>query len=669
MSRIAPGALLLLLGAGPVHAQAWQPGTQIDLIRRAVAHRASRDADTLLAAWQAEAHGVVRYLSELDHGDGPVERVIRLDELRVEVYGESPNRSKQIIRAWRDTTFLPNRIDYHRDHLGIVANDFGPTIRLGQGEEVRDVPHPLSDAGLSAYQFAMGDTLVLSTPKGVVRVVSVQVRPSHPDSAGTVGTLFLDLDRAALVRFRFTFTPASYRDRTVQTITVALENSLQSNTRWLPWHQSIVIRRGLPLLDFPVRTVIRADWMIDDYQLAVRQPPGRFAGAFIDGPRAPESGGSWDVPFSALVSDRPAGDADVAAVARDAKNAVQGRLLDGLPRFRFLASGISDFLAINRVAGVTPALGARFALGHSLILRAHGGIGLSDHRVVGSVGVEGDAGSAHWSMAGERLLRDVSDIPVISGLANSLGTAISGDDYGDYTLVQRITAQLHAKVGRTRAGFDLGEEWSQSVATSFTPLTGSAAPNPALGIGAATVARVHLSRGDPGGPDWTVEVEGGAGTTRWLRVHSFGQGRIALKSGELQVAGEAGAGSVQLPAYRDFVLGGRGTLLGLPFRSLGGRSVLRAEVAWALPLAAPTPPVPYARYARLPSTLAPFLAAGIAGGEQPGLPWTATGRIEPVAGLRLDLWGPLLRVAAGMALRTGQLSFAVDVHPDWWGLM
>ena len=71
----------------------------------------------------------------------------------------------------------------------------------------------------SAYQFALGDTLVLTTPKGRVRVVSIQVRPSHPDSAGTVGTLFLDLDRAALVRFRFTFTPASYRDPTVQTIT------------------------------------------------------------------------------------------------------------------------------------------------------------------------------------------------------------------------------------------------------------------------------------------------------------------------------------------------------------------------------------------------------------------------------------------------------------------
>jgi hypothetical protein len=302
-------------------------------------------------------------------------------------------------------------------------------------------------------------------------------------------------------------------------------------------------------------------------------------------------------------------------------------------------------------------------------LRAHGGIGLSDHRVVGTVGLEGAAGPARWSVAGERLMRDVSDVPVISGLANSLGTAISGDDHGDYTLVHRVSAQVRATLGGARAGLELGEEWSRSVATLFTPLSGAAAPNPALGAGAATVARARLARGDPRGPGWTLDLEGGAGTTSWLRLHSVGQGRIALKSGELQVIGEVGIGSDHLPAYRDFVMGGRGTLLGLPFRSIGGRRVLRAEVAWALPLAAPTPPVPYARYARLPSTLAPFLAAGIAGGGQAGLPWSATDRVEPVAGLRLDLWGPLLRVAAGMALRTGQLSLTVDVHPDWWGLM
>ena len=145
-----------------------------------------------------------------------------------------------------------------------------------------------------------------------------------------------------------------------------------------------MIRRGLPLLDLPVRTVIRADWMIDNYQLGVHQPPGRFVGAFIDGPRAPEPGGTWDRPITtALVPTCPPPTPTLPKWSVTRPRALDGRLLDGLPRFRFLAGGISDFLAINRVAGVTPALGARVALGSLLVLRAHGGIGLSDHRVVG----------------------------------------------------------------------------------------------------------------------------------------------------------------------------------------------------------------------------------------------------------------------------------------------
>ena len=159
-------------------------------------------------------------------------------------------------------------------------------------------------------------------------------------------------------------------------------------------------------------------------------------------------------------------------------------------------------LAINRVAGVTPALGARFALGPSLVLRAHGGIGLSDHRVVGSVGVEGVAGPAHWSIAGERLLRDVSDVPVISGLANSLSTAISGDDYGDYTLVHaEFAPSFMPRSDGARAGFELGEEWSRSVATSFTPLTGSARlPTRRSASGRRRWLGAHLARRRPARP-------------------------------------------------------------------------------------------------------------------------------------------------------------------------
>lgn len=670
MRRAICWATLLTASAGRAGAQVWRAGADIDLIRRAVAHRATRDADTLVTAWQAEAHGILRYASVLDHGDGPVERVIRADELRVEVYGESPNRSKQIITAWRDTSFLPNRITYHRDHLGIVANDFGATIRLGQGEEVRDLVHPLSDAGMAAYQFALGDTVLLAGPSGRVRVVAVQVRPRDADSAGTVGTLFLDLDRAALVRFQFTFTPAAYRDHTVADITVMLENALQDNARWLPWRQSIVIRRGVTLLDFPIRTVIRGDWTIDNYQLGVRHTLDRFVGPYIDGPPGPQPGGAWDAPMALRLGSLPATEADVAAAAHAASQALGGRSLDGLPRVRFLAAGISDFIRVNRVEGVTPAIGTRIAIGGVLTARGRVGIGLSDHRIVGTVELERRFGDTRFRLFAERTMRDVSDVPIISGVANSVATLISGDDYGDYTLVERFGVGYGVTRGTVRASVAVGWERPISVTTAFSPVTGVAAPNPALGGREDWVTRVMIAQHDVHGFGWSLEFESGnASDDHWYRGHASAGGHVGLGAGELQLTGETGLGGGDLPAYRSFVVGGRGTLLGVPFRALGGRRMALAEVAWALPINFPTPRFPYSRFVRLPSAFAPFLGAGVAGGDLANAPWRGTGTIEPVAGLRLDLWGPLLRIEAGASLRTGRAAVSIDVHPDWWGLM
>lgn len=668
MRRATWPVILMLVGATPGWAQEWQPGASIDLIRRAAMHRASRDADTLLTGWQAEAHGILRYASVLDHGAGPVERVIRVDELRIEVYGESPNLSKQTILAWRDTSFLPNRINYHRDHLGIVANDFGPMIRLGQGEEVRDVLHPLSDAGLGRYLFAVGDTVTIGSPSGRVRVVAVQVRPVNPDSAGTVGTLYLDLDRAALVQFRFTFTPASYRDRTVEQITVTLENALQERTRWLPWRQSIMIRRGLGALEMPFRTVIRGDWTLDHYELGVRHPPDRFLGPFLVGPRQPVDGGTWSGPIASQLDALPATDADVASIEQQASLALGGHSLDGLPRVRFLASGISDFVRINRVEGVTVAIGTRLALGGAFVARGHLGIGFSDHRLVGSAALERTLGAATWSLSAERQVRDIGDTPVISGVANSLGTVISGADYGDYALLQRAGLGVATRFRGLRLDGFIGEESSASVPTSFTPLSGVAPPNPALGERNGLILHVGLSQRDPRGDGWTGAIDRGPS---WSRGFMTASARLVMPSGALLLRGAAGIGwgDSNLPDDRGFVLGGRGTLLGVPFRSLGGTRMALAEVAWAIPVALPTPPFPYSRWIRLPSAIAPYVAAGVAGGDMSAVPWRATGRVETVAGLRLDFWGPLFRIDAGVALRTGRVGLAVDVHPDWWGVM
>jgi len=649
--------------------QAWQRGDVLPLIRRAIANRGTRDVDARLDDWKATAHGVLRFASILDHGGIPVERVIRADELRVEVYGEAPNRSKQIIVAWRDTTFLPNHLVYHRDHLGIVANDFGPVIRLGQGDEVRDVPHPLSVEGLSRYFFAIGDTLTVAGPTGAVHVVAVGVRPIDPGAAGTVGTLYLDVQRAAVVSFRFTFTPASYRDPTVDDITVTLENALQSNTLWLPWRQSILIRRGVPLLDFPVRTVIRADWTIGDYQLGVAPPGGRFAASTIDGPLRPPVGDDWQGSIAARLDALPATDADAALVRQEAVRALAGRALSGLGRWRLFGAGISDLIHVNRVEGITPALGGEVAMGSGVVVRGRVGVGLSDHRAIGVAGFDWTPGGTRYSLRAERTVADVADRPVISGISNSVATLFSGDDLGDYALVDRVMAGVSATIGGAALDVSAGGEWSRSVATAFHPIDGESPANPALGAGGAAVLRIGLARDGPAARRWRVDAEGGAGQVDWGRIALHAGDGWKTSLGELGVALDVGAGTADLPGYRSFVLGGRGTLPGVPFRALGGRRFVRGELSWAIPVPVPTPPVPGSRYATLPSTLAPFVAFGAAGGEEPGLRWRAGGPVQTVVGARLDLWGPLLRVEGGIALRTGNAEITVDVHPDWWPLM
>ena len=87
------------------------------------------------------------FLAEIGPDPAAAPRLVKADELQVEVYWEAPNRSKQTVTAWRERRFLPTDIRYHRDHLGIVTGDFGDAIRLGEGDEVRDVVHPLSPVG------------------------------------------------------------------------------------------------------------------------------------------------------------------------------------------------------------------------------------------------------------------------------------------------------------------------------------------------------------------------------------------------------------------------------------------------------------------------------------------------------------------------------------------
>ena len=282
MPRAVGLAVVVLLGhAAPLTAQAWNAPAALALVHRAAERRLSAQGDSTLVSYRTRAHGFVFFLAQVGEGLTEPPRLVKADELRVEVYWRAPDRSKQVILGWRDGAFLPTDINYHRDHLGIVTNNFGNVIRIGEGDEVRDVPHPLSPAGLVSYDYALGDSLAIRTAAGTTVVREVQVRPRSFARALVVGTLYLDAATAQLVRFRFSFTPPAYLDPQLEDISIVLENSLFEQHYWLPYRQEIEIRRRTRWFDFPARGIIRGRWEIEGYDFNVPLPDDLFQGPAI----------------------------------------------------------------------------------------------------------------------------------------------------------------------------------------------------------------------------------------------------------------------------------------------------------------------------------------------------------------------------------------------------
>lgn len=648
----------LALTAQPLAAQ-WQAGSGIPLLEGAVRVRATRDSASGLAGWKAMAHGTVRFALVINHDGTPIEREVRTDELRVEVYGEAPNRSKQRIVAWRDSVRFPNALRYHRDHLGIVASDFGPIIRLGDGDEVHDVPHPLSARGLRFYQFALGDTVTVQGPGGATRVVAVEVRPVSADSAAAVGTLYLDADRATLVRFRFTFTSPSYRDATVEGIAVELENALIDGATWLPWRQSIVIRRADPVFGSPLGSSLRADWEIDDYELGLRLPSTTFAGAAIAGPLKPGFG-IWEHPFQVRPSDAAV---DIDEITAHARQLLIGGRLSGIPAIRVLGvDGISGLIRVDRVQGVRLGAAAEWQLSARHQLTVTGGIGMSGRIVTGGASLEPVAGGTGWHIQVDRSVIDLDDAPRRSRLVNSLATVVSGNDIGDWRLRDRIRFGLSMPAGPARISLDASAERHGSLASRFNALNGTRVANPALGYGDVRLLTAGIALGG-----WSVAVERGAGDADWTRATLSGTSPLPMGF-EGSVRG--GVGSAGLPTGRAFALGGIGTLPGIDDRSLWGRGMWLMELSRPIPLAVQMSGVPRAMFPMsMVSEITPFVAfGGVSGRLRDNL---GRDRAEhgTVLGLRMSLGDPIARVTIGWHPASGGVLLAVDAHPLWWPLL
>jgi hypothetical protein len=674
---------LALLGAAPalpaaVAAQAWNDPAAVALASRATARRGQAAQDTALHDYHALAKGFVFFLGQFGEGGSPP-RLIKADQLALEVYWKAPRLSKQRIVGWRDQAELPTDISYHVDHLGIVQNNFGPTIRIGDGDEVKDVPHPLSPGAGARYDYALGDTTTIRLTTRDVRVVTLLVRPRRPAEPAVAGTLFLDAETADLVRMAFSFTLASYVDRELEDVSIVLENALWEGSFWLPQRQEVEIRRRATWLDIPVRGIIRGRWEVSDYQFNLGLDDRWFGGPEITAaPRNERNEYPWEEPLAAAIQDvaRPVRENDLEAVRAEVARVAGRRAVSGLQPRRLGARRVSDLVHANRVEGL--ALGAGFVLRlyGPLEARLLASYGVADRRAKGLVALTEAAGPWRIELSGYSEVRDVADAPVVAPLVNSFASQEWGDDYGDY---------YRAEGGRlaVRRLLDPRAEWSvllsrerlRSLAVHGAPANGRFRANPSLGGGSVASIGLGMRRRSGGFAvrrDWNAEatVEVGAldGHDAYARVAALAQVLVPLGVTRLLFRGEAGAASENLPAHRAFVMGGRGTLLGDDFRRFGGREAALAHAEWRVPIHGIT--LGLGAFARVPTslTVAPFVSAGWVSRPVPGTPWLATADPRLTTGMAFE-WLGVIRVEAGYGWQSRHLRVTFDLTRDFWPIL
>jgi len=663
-------------------AQTWNSDSALALVARAIARRSQAAADSSLRDYKAQAHGFLFFLGQLGEGLREPPRLVKADQLELEVYWKAPGASKQRIIGWRDRAELPTDINYHRDHLGIVQNNFGPAIRIGEGDEVRDVPHPLSPGAPMQYDYALGDTLriALPPPAREVRAIQIRVRPKDFGAARIVGLLYVDAATAALVRLTFNFTPRAYLDHELEDVSIVLDNALWDNRWWLPYRQEIEIRRRTTWLDLPARGIIRGRWQIDGYQFNLGLVASWFAGEEITAlSKAERDSFPWPVPLAVAIQDvaEPVRQSDLETVRADVARIAARHALSGVPPVALGARGLSDLVHANRVEGLVPGAGVVWRGGDRVELRARGAYGLADRRGTGALRgtLTGGAGRDAFDMRGYREVRDVGDVPVIAPLLNSLAAQEFGDDYGDYYLADggRL-AWRHRPDARSEWSVALGREWIGSLPVRAAPASGSFRPNPALGDGGVGFLQLAVRRTSEGfavrrDVSGDVSVEGGRrdGGAAYLRLAAAGQVLLPVGETRLLFRAQGGFAGSDLPPHRAFVLGGRGTLLGDPFRSWGGARMLLGHVEWRVPVA-----VAALRFAgaRVPATitLAPFAAAGWTGGPVAGTPWPATPDLRITVGAALE-WLGAFRLDAGYGVQSRRVHLAFDVTRDLWGIL
>ncbi len=667
--------------------QAWNDPRTRALVEHAEERRASQLADTALADYKATAHGYVTFLAQFGEGFPEPPKIVKADELGLEVYWRAPDLSKQRIMGRRDTLLLPTDINYHRDHLGIVQNNFRNIIRIGDGDEVKDVPHPLSPAGLEAYDFAIRDSLQIRLGPRVLDVYEVRVRPKDDRQPRAVGAVYIDRETGEVVRMAFSFTRAALMDKDLEDVSVVLENALIEGRFWLPRRQEIEIRRTGSWLDYPARGIIRGRWEICCYEVNTGIPPSYFVGPEIV-MAPPEDRAQHPFPFVGQVLDslppdvRAVTDEDVKKVQEEARALVRAQALARSRSFALSARHVSDIARFNRVEGLALGTGFLQRVGAGLAVAASGRYGFSDKEPKGRGAVEyrTGAGSA-LVLAAERQYRDVSDEQETSLVRNTIAAQEFGSDYTDTYDVRAISLSGSLARFGWRPSFDLTYERHQPLAIHARPASGRFQPTiPALSLRERRLS-LALDRSTSltfGGFEFgahlavsAIRKDRGANSppAQFIRPllaldlqKPLGSNRLLFHT---VVAGVIGKDSV--PPQHLVYLGGPTTGPGYDFHEFIGRGGVSQRIEYRF--LAPFPPIPLGRFGRAPGaiTLAPFTTViwldrppAFKAPRQGWYPSVGLGALTVFDVLRLD-------VARG--LRDGRWTFSADIGRDFWSVL
>ena len=665
-------------------AQTWNDARSTELVSRATARRAQQLADTGLADYQATAHGYVTFLAQLGEGFLTPPKIIKADELESEVYWHAPNQSKQRIIGRRDTLLLPTDISYHRDHLGIVQNNFPDIIRIGDGDEVRDVPHPLSAAGQRAYDFFLADSFAIGTGAQRIHVYELKVKPKDDTQPRVVGAVYIDPSEAQVVRMSLSFTRAAFLDQALEELSVVLENRLVGGRFWLPSQQKIEIRRMGTWLDYPIRGIIRGRWEIGDYRFNLGLPTVMFTGPeIVQSTPAQLKAFVWKgAILDSLPPDvRAVTEADVRRVQAEARELVRAQALARAQHVSISARNISDFVRYDRVEGLAVGEGLSKRFGHGVSAAGRARYGLDDHapKVSGALTWE-PAGSLGLRLFGLSDFRDAGDVPERSGAVNSLAAQEFGSDYTDYYRVRGGGVGADFSVlGNLRWQLDAAVEQQHWLVVNAQPVVGTFEPTLPASIRRVFATTLRVDR-PPSlsffGTEVAVhgEIRGLWDLRPTVAANGAAMDKATTGRASIQVDIERPFGayrfvsqtvvadvvSTEPVAPQDLVyFGGPVSGPGYDYHSLQARAGASQRLEWQVPM--PFPGFSLGRFGRVPNsgTFAPYVNAVVAGSR--AYPSVGAGFLTPFNLLRFD-------VARGVG-RGGRWTFNVDVNREFWRIL